>query len=589
MKTRRFSRHCLPTLALFTFGLAEQTAADAATLNVPSQYPTIQAAVNAAAVGDTVLVANGTYTGEGNRNIDFGGKDLTVKSSGGSANCILDCQSSGRAFYFHSGETTASRVEGFTITHGYKNTPPSSSSPSGDYYGGGILVSSGNATVKNCVLVGNIANTGGGMSGGTAINCIFNGNISPQVNAVIAAKGGFGGGMYGGTAVNCVFFGNRAENGTFDGQGGGINQCTAVNCILWGNQARGGTNVYISNVTYSNVQGGYAGIGNINADPRFVNAANGDFHLTAASPCIDMGTAADVSLPAADADGKPRVVGVAPDMGAYEWGHFNPTTPVVAVLDFNGDRLPDLLTDTNGKPTFGYTQVGQNGVIVPQIGITPDAPTGGWKVAGAGRFAATGTPDLVLVHPTDRRIHLWHMNGTKRTSGEYVYYTNQPDQHMTLPQGASFLGTADFDGDGWDDIAWFDAATRRIGIWSMHGASFYSGAYINQTVPDGWQVVAMGRIDPFPSSPQLVLLSPAREIHLWSLRGFEWYDGAFVFNPNDGSHVVLPAGWNIVGVADMDRDGLGDLVLQNPSQAWLAFWRITPNFGFAGGFGIQIP
>ena len=120
----------------------------AAIIRVPSDQATIQAGINAARNGDTVLVADGTYTGEGNRNLDFGGRAITVSSENGAENCVNDCEEHGRGFYFHSGESRASVVKGFTITNGH--------SPSADdTHGGGIYCMNSSPTIADNIITGN--------------------------------------------------------------------------------------------------------------------------------------------------------------------------------------------------------------------------------------------------------------------------------------------------------------------------------------------------------------------------------------------------------------------------------------------------
>jgi len=155
------------------------------TINVPGDYPTIQAGINASNDGDTVLVASGTYTGTGNKNLDFGGRAIVVMSENGPDNCTIDCQSSGRGAYFHSGETTSSVLQGFTIKNGSNsngggiNITNSSSSGS---YGGGIYVSNGSPDIIHCTVVQNNARYGGAIyatvSNMTVNSCIVDNNTA---------------------------------------------------------------------------------------------------------------------------------------------------------------------------------------------------------------------------------------------------------------------------------------------------------------------------------------------------------------------------------------------------------------------------
>jgi|GEM_PF-2661486 len=227
--------------------------------------------------------------------------------------------------------------------------------------GGGIIDGPDcSLNLINCIFAGNSAfNPGGGGGGGISINgvgsltnCTFTGNS--------AAPYGGGGILYIGdesrhiTVTNCTFTGNSAMDSLFGG-GGILNidgNITVTNCTLWGNTAEYGGPQISDNgtapvVTFSDVQGGWPGTGNIDADPLFVDAdgpdnifgtADDNLRLLPNSPCIDKGNNAGVPADIADLDEdfntmeltpldldlRPRFLdgdfntSVIVDMGAYE-------------------------------------------------------------------------------------------------------------------------------------------------------------------------------------------------------------------------------------------------------------------------------
>jgi predicted outer membrane repeat protein len=172
-------------------------------------FPALGQAFAAAISGDTVIVANGTYVGPSNRNLDFGNRNLIVQSVGGAASCIIDCQLQGRAFLVQSGLTSATRIEGFTIQNG----KVTGSSPISR--GGGIYVKNSSPQVRACIFTGCEASSSGGameteQSGALIVGCVFDSNHS---------LGGAGGGALhvgGGTLTRVLdsdFVGNLARDG----------------------------------------------------------------------------------------------------------------------------------------------------------------------------------------------------------------------------------------------------------------------------------------------------------------------------------------------------------------------------------------
>jgi len=375
-------------------------------LHVPSEYATIQTAIDAARAGEAVVIAPGRHTGPGNRDLDLQGKAITVRSSDPCdptvvEATVIDCQGTEadahRAFVFNSQEGPDSIVAGLTIENGYGPDAPIlgfnsaggaffclGSSPTitgcrimnnyAEHQGGGMYFEDSNPTITNCLFSHNIAQSAGGIynrhSDSLIEDCTFLGNSTqgdycyggaianmvassptirrcsfienhsfgsagaihnygsgtrPTIHNCIFRKNeaAYGAGMYNDgsnqtTVTNCTFNQNVARHG-----GGAIchsdGETTVTNCILWDNSPTETCDPWGKRITYSNVQGGAPGQGNIDMDPCFADVDSGDYHLSAGSPCIDSGD--PDYIPAAgetDMDGEPRVMGGRVDMGIDE-------------------------------------------------------------------------------------------------------------------------------------------------------------------------------------------------------------------------------------------------------------------------------
>ncbi|MBD3336483.1 MAG: S8 family serine peptidase [Candidatus Eisenbacteria bacterium] len=168
--------------------LSRPAASEPMAFSVPGDFTTIQSALDIAAEGDSVIVADGVYTGDGNRDLDFRGANIVLRSVNGSAATILDCEGSQadphRGIHLHNEEGPSAVVQGFTIRNGYAldgggGIRSRTASPTfidlvvehcvSEDYGGGVSSadSSGTGdsspTFLDCEIAENGASRGGGL------------------------------------------------------------------------------------------------------------------------------------------------------------------------------------------------------------------------------------------------------------------------------------------------------------------------------------------------------------------------------------------------------------------------------------------
>jgi hypothetical protein len=168
---------------------------------------------------------------------------------------------------------------------------------------GGIMLENVDPSFEvwcNCIT-GNHHTNGSGRGGGFYIHDGYGqGNGRIYRNLVVENSATYGGGFYlqDINGDEFQFFNNTMAYNSASTIGGGLYMSTntpfdIINAVFWGNDAPISPQLQCVsnciNVSYSDVEGGYAGTGNINLPPMFLDPENGDFHIAENSPCIDVG------------------------------------------------------------------------------------------------------------------------------------------------------------------------------------------------------------------------------------------------------------------------------------------------------------
>lgn len=609
------------------------------TIRVPQGFATIQAAIDAAGDGDVIELAKGTYSGPGNRDIDFRGKAITVRGAAGANDTIIDCggaaaraEGGHRGFYFHQSEGPDSVLSDLTIQGGRvfgSQLPPDPLrwTPSASYpIGGGIYCEFSGPTIADCVIEDCGAELGGGIGGvgatpmiedcvieecitgglgtatsggrGGAIGLIGNSNAA-ITNCILRGNSGYyssygaglyfqqstgavagctisnntafsvrGGGAYCGGATtdvtfrNCIFSTNRADAGagicaewvldaslpvavgskrcrvnvvnctiarnvlarpTLPGTAAGVQSSGAdvlvTSSILWANTGNAlviAGSMLVDTVTYSDIEGGYSGPGNIKTDPLFASLDPEDYHLKSKygrydpgfgrwvsdqvhSPCIDTGD------PSASVGDEPPPNGNRINMGAY-----------------GGTKQA-----SQGPEQFVY-HVNWNGGNDRNSGLTPELPLA--TVQKGIDMARDG--DTVLVWPGTYREQLDFKGKaiTVQSAADAAVLTS-PDYGVTFDSaerggsvlanfvisgcssagvfccgGSPTLRNLTIVGNG-GGIEAYDAADPNITnciLWSNSGPDLYQGKARYSNIQDNTADTKAGNLqrDPMFADPQ---------------------------------------------------------------------------------------
>jgi len=322
--------------------------------------------------------------------------------------------------------------------------------------GGGIFNGAdSNPIIRETSIRGNIAAFGGAVyndgNANTVVNSLFSGNVSNMA----------GGAIYNNNSspkfTNVTLVSNYSKN---TNSGGGIynlgsdSKVKFINSILYGNiPTQYSNNGGVMSVTYSDIQGGHSGDGNINLNPLFVNLISaqdkptpaGDFHLTVSSPCIDTGINDAVITPIIylkDLEGLQRIFdgdanGTATvDMGSYEYQQNTLT------VEINGNGM---VTKNPDKTSYSTGE---------QVTLTATADPG-WTFSGwSGALISTNNPLQITINGNTSMIATFTQNeyslslnvtpdgkGTivRNVSGPYVY--GQQVELTAIPEpGWKFTG-----------------------------------------------------------------------------------------------------------------------------------------------------
>jgi Beta-propeller repeat/FG-GAP-like repeat len=240
------------------------------------------------------------------------------------------------------------------------------------------------------------------------------------------------------------------------------------------------------------------------------------------------------------------------------------------MADFNGDGIPDLIwQNVNTRAVTIWYMTGPLGNTV--LGTGSLAPSElGWTLRAIADINRDGVPDLIWQNDATRQVIVWYMTGPLGNTMLSWSQLAPPEPGWTL------VGVADVNRDGIQDLVWQNDSSTEVIVWYMGGSQYNTMLSWAELAPPepGWAVVGLADLNR-DGIPDLVWQNESTgQVEVWYMTGSQgniMLSWASISGPEPG--------WTAIGMVDVNRDGIPDLVWQNANTGQVEVWYMSGPLG----------